>query len=337
MATVGVPLLYDPRSVEERFALTGSVLIAAYLFTLVLVLVGGIWSARRIARPLAQVAAGTRRVAAGELDVVLEPAGSDELGELVRSFNTMTHELKRVTAQAARAEREMAWRRMARQVAHEIKNPLTPIRLMIQQMEADVARDPTGALDAIRRTAPVVLRQIESLGRIAADFAHFARLPKRDLEDVDVTAVARDVVALHGGSAEHGVEVVAEIGAGVPTVHWDAGEIRRVLINLVGNAVQAIPGAGRVRVVVRPAERDGRDGVRVDVADTGTGITEQDLGRLFEPDFSTKTAGTGLGLAMVKRTVDDLGGSITVESTPGEGSTFRMWWPARPDASAATP
>ena len=336
MATVGVPLLYDPRRVEERFALTGSVLIAAYLFTLVLVLVGGIWSARRIARPLAQMAAGTRRVAAGELDVVLEPAGSDELGELVGSFNTMTHELRRVTAQAARAEREMAWRRMARQVAHEIKNPLTPIRLMIQQMEADVARDPTGALDAIRRTAPVVLRQIESLGRIAADFAHFARLPKRDLEDVDVTAVARDVVALHGGSAEHGVEVVAEIGAGVPVVHWDAGEIRRVLINLVGNAVQAIPGAGRVRVVVRPAERDGRAGVQVDVADTGTGIAEQDLGRLFEPDFSTKTAGTGLGLAMVKRTVDDLGGSITVESTPGEGSTFRMWWPARPDTGAAT-
>ena len=336
MATVGVPLLYDPRRVEERFALTGSVLIAAYLLTLVLVLVGGIWSARRIARPLAQVAAGTRRVAAGELDVVLEPAGTDELGELVRSFNAMTRELKRVTAQAARAERETAWRRMARQVAHEIKNPLTPIRLMIQQMQADVARDPAGAMDAIRRTAPVVLRQIESLGRIAADFAHFARLPKRDLEDVDVAAIARDVVALHGGSAEEGVQVVAEVGAGVPTVRWDAGEIRRVLINLVGNAVQAIPGAGRVRVVVRAAARDGRAGMRIDVEDTGTGIAEKDLGRLFEPDFSTKTSGTGLGLAMVKRTVDDMGGTIEVESTEGEGSRFRTWWPARPEPPATT-
>ncbi len=333
MATVGVPLLYDPRRVEERFALTGSVLLAAYLLTLVLVLVGGIWAARRIARPLGLVAAGTRRVAAGELDVVLETAGSDELGELVRAFNVMTHELKRVTARAVRAERETAWRRMARQVAHEIKNPLTPIRLMIQQMQADVARDPDGAVDAIRRTAPVVLRQIESLGRIAADFAHFARLPKRDLEDVDVAAIALDVVALHSGSATQGIEVVAQIGADVPTVHWDEGEIRRALLNLVGNAVQAISGEGRVRVVVVPASRNGREGVQIDVEDTGCGIAEEDLGRLFEPDFSTKTSGTGLGLAMVRRTVDDLGGTVTVESTPGEGSLFRMWWPARPEPS----
>jgi len=331
LATVAVPLLYDPRRAEERFAVTGSVLLAAYLLTLVLVVVGGIWSARRIARPLALVAAGTRRVAAGELDVVLDPEGSDELGELVRAFNAMTRELKRVTARAVRAEREAAWQRMARQVAHEIKNPLTPIRLMIQQMEADVARDPARALEAIQRTAPVVLRQIESLGRIASDFAHFARLPKRNLEDVDVCAIARDVVALHAGSAREGVEVVADVAEAVPAVHWDAGEIRRVLINLVGNAVQAIPRDGRVEVVVRPRERDGRPGVAIEVSDTGVGIEPDHLERLFEPDFSTKTSGTGLGLALVRRTLDDMGGTIEVESAPGEGSRFRMWWPARPE------
>jgi signal transduction histidine kinase len=330
LATVGVPMLYDPRGIEERFAVTGSVLLAAYLLTLVLVLVGGLWAARRIARPLGLLAAGTRRVAAGELDTVLPPAGSDELGELVRAFNTMTRELKEATARAVRAERETAWRRMARQVAHEIKNPLTPIRLMIQQMEADVARDPERALDAIRRTAPVVLRQIEALGQIAADFAHFARLPRRTMADVDVPALVEDVVALHSGSAREGVAVTALIADDVPLTRWDAEEIRRVLLNMVGNAVQATKADGTVTVHVSGETRAARDGVRVEVVDTGIGILPEHRARIFEPDFSTKTSGTGLGLAMVRRTLDDMGGTIDVESTPGEGSTFRLWWPARP-------
>lgn len=329
-ATVGVPLLYEKDRVEEGFAATGSVLLAAYLLTLVLVLVGGLWAAGRLTRPLGLLAAGTRRVAAGELDVELDATGGDELGELVRAFNTMTRALKEAQARAVRAEREMAWRRMARQVAHEIKNPLTPIRLMIQQMEADVARDPDRAVEAIRRTAPVVLRQIEALGRIAADFAHFARMPRRTIEDVDVAALARDIVALHSGSAGEGVVVTGEIPSDLPRIRWDAQEIRRVLVNLVGNAVQSIRGEGRVRVRVRPERRGHREGVRVEVIDTGEGIRPEHLDRLFEPDFSTKTSGTGLGLAMVRRTLDDMAGDIAVESTPGEGSTFSAWWPVDP-------
>ncbi|MFV1959154.1 MAG: PAS domain-containing sensor histidine kinase, partial [Planctomycetota bacterium] len=189
VATLGVPLLYDKDRIEEELAVAGSVLVAAYLFALVLVLVGGIFVTRRLTRPLAELAAGTHRVARGEWDVVLPSAGRDELGELVDSFNRMTRNLKEATERAMRAQREAAWQKMARQVAHEIKNPLTPIRLMIQQLEAEAARDPEEAPAAIQRTAPVVLRQIAHLDRIARDFAHFARMPQRTMEDVDVRAL----------------------------------------------------------------------------------------------------------------------------------------------------
>jgi signal transduction histidine kinase len=328
LATVGVPLLYDKDFVEEELAVTGNVLVAAYLFALVLVLAGGLWISRRLTRPIRLLAAGTRRVAEGEFDVVLRPEGRDDLGQLVAAFNVMTEALRDATQRAVRAERESAWRRMARQVAHEIKNPLTPIRLMIQQMQAEAQRDPDAAVEAIERTAPVVLRQIETLGRIARDFAQFARMPRRDLREVDVRPLVDDIVALHSGSVREGIVVEAEVAPDLPSVRWDEAELRRVLVNLVGNAVQAIEGEGRVTIRAHPDAKGVRSGVRIEVIDTGVGIAPEDVERIFEPDFSTKPTGTGLGLAMVKRTLDDLGGQIEVESRPRKGSTFRMWWPA---------
>jgi signal transduction histidine kinase len=328
-ATVSVPLLYDQDRVEEELTVTGSVILAAYLLTVVLVLVGGIYAARNLARPLDLLSAGTRRVAEGDLDVEIPGEGGDELGQLVGAFNAMTRALRELTERAVKAERETAWRRMARQVAHEIKNPLTPMRLMIQQLEADVAREPDRAPEAIRRTTAVVLRQIEALGRIAGDFANFARLPQRKPRDVDAAALILEVVDLYGGSKADGIDVAAQVEPGLPRVHGDEAEIRRVLLNLVGNAVQAIEGRGRVTLRARSADGPSGPGVAVEVEDTGVGIPSEHVARLFEPDFSTKTSGTGLGLAIVRRILEDMGGTIEVESAPGRGSTFRMWWPCR--------
>jgi signal transduction histidine kinase len=331
VAVIGVPLLYDKDRIEEDLAVRGSALLAAYLLTVVLVVVGGIYAAGRIARPIDLLAAGTKRVAEGELDVALPGEGRDELGQLVAAFNQMTRDLRRAAEQTARVEREGAWRSMARQVAHEIKNPLTPIRLMIQQMQADAERDPARANAAIQRTAAVVLRQIEALGRIAGDFAQFARPPRRAPRDVDVAALVAEVAQLYSGSAAEGIDVVADAPPDLPRVRWDEEELRRVLVNLVGNAVQSIRGRGRVDVRARPEERRGRAGVRVEVADTGVGIARENLERLFEPGFSTKTSGTGLGLAIVRGILDDMGGDVEVESRTGHGSTFRVWWPCTPD------
>jgi len=331
LATVAVPLLYQEVRVAQELTTTGSVLVAGYLLALVVVLVVGIYAARNLAKPLGMLASGTKRVAAGELDLELPGEGTDELGELVAAFNQMTRELRDTTDRAARAERESAWRRMARQVAHEIRNPLTPIRLMIQQMQAEVDRSPEAAREAVQKTAPVVLRQIQSLDRIAGDFANFARLPKRNVTDVDVRELVEHVAALHDGALATGVHVTAEITDDLPAVRWDEEEMRRVLLNLVVNAVQSISGEGNVNIRARAAPQGGKAGVAVAVQDDGVGIEEQHRAKLFDPHFSTKTKGTGLGLAIVARIVQDMGGTIDVESEPNQGSTFRVWWPASPE------
>ncbi len=329
-ATVGVPLLYEADRVEEQLTLTGSVLLAAYMLTLVLVLVGGIYAARRLTRPLADLAAGTERVAAGDLEVELKGEGGDEIGQLVGAFNAMTRELREMTERARQAERETAWRGMARQVAHEIKNPLTPMRLLLQQTEAEIARDPARGAEIIKERAPKLLKQIEGLDRIARDFAQFARLPQRRDEPVDVAALLEDVTAEYGGTVTQDVHVRCEVAGELPLVRWDADELRRVLHNMVLNAFQSVEekGGGEVLLRASAATRRGQPGVLVTIADDGVGIPLEHQDRLFEPQFSTKTRGTGLGLAIVSGILSEMGGTIDLDSVPGEGSTFDLWWPA---------
>ncbi len=329
-ATVGVPLLYEADRIEEQLTLTGSVLLAAYMLTLVLVLVGGIYASRRLTRPLGDLAIGTERVAAGDLDVELHGEGQDEIGQLVRAFNAMTRELRDMTERVRQGERESAWRGMARQVAHEIKNPLTPMRLLLQQTEAEIARDPERGAAIIQERAPMLLKQIEGLDRIARDFAQFARLPRRQVEAIDAGALVAEVTAEYGGTVTHDVHVRCEVAEGLPAVRWDAEELKRILHNMVLNAYQSVEAKGGGRVLLRATsrERGGRPGVLVTIADEGVGIPLEHQDRLFEPQFSTKTRGTGLGLAIVAGILEEMGGSIEVQSVPGEGTTFELWWPA---------
>jgi signal transduction histidine kinase len=229
---------------------------------------------------------------------------------------------------------------MARQVAHEIKNPLTPMKLMLQQLQATARADPASAARAIEDTARVVLQQVDALARIAGDFSAFARFPPRDVRDVDVGETLRSVCALYAGSQDGRADVECAVEPGLPPVRWDADELRRVFVNLVANAVQAIDESkGRVHIRVRAARAPapaGGDGVRVEVEDDGVGIPEGNRGRLFEPDFSTKTGGTGLGLAIVKRILADLGGDIRVDSSPGTGTRVTVRLPSG-DAEGSAP
>jgi nitrogen fixation/metabolism regulation signal transduction histidine kinase len=342
--TIAVPMRYDAARAEREAAETSSVLLAAYLLTLVLIVVIGIYTAQGLARPLDELAAGVQRVAAGELDVTLKGEGPDEIGRLVSAFNKMTSDLRVARALAAEAEREAAWRGMARQIAHEIKNPLTPMKLLLQQLLATAKDDPAYAAQTAAPTARVVLEQIDALARIAGDFSAFARFPPRRLEDVDVDDVLRSVVALYSAAPEGGdaprATVEAALAGGLPAVRWDRDELRRVFVNLVANAVEARdPAKGIVHVAVRSrAARHGvrnRAGVLVTVEDDGVGIPAESRERLFQPDFSTKSSGTGLGLEIVKRVLSDLGGEIAIESEPARGTRASVWLPAS-DASETT-
>ena len=332
-ATVAVPLLYERDRIEAQLSVTGSVVLAGYLLTLVLVMAVGLLVSRRLAQPLDELVAAAEQVAQGDLEVALRSDRGDEFGRLMRAFREMTASLREATDRAARAEREQAWRRMARQVAHEIKNPLSPMKLMVQQMEADIAADPAQAPQAVQRTAAVLLRQVDALARIATTFGDLANLPPRRPGPVSAAALVEHVVDLHAGARAHGVHVRREVEPGLPVLLGDEDELHRALVNLVNNAVQSVPSEGEVlvRALCGTSSR-GRPGVVLEVHDTGQGIPAEHRDRVFEPTFSTKTSGTGLGLAIVKRIVDDHGGEVGFAPRPGGGTTFSVWLPAAPQA-----
>lgn len=238
--------------------------------------------------------------------------------------------LEDVTAEI-RSARVLAWGEMARQVAHEIKNPLTPIKLAVQHVRRAWAdgRDDFGVI--LDRNVDSVLREIDRLGEIARAFSRFGTPSENEepLEPLEVRRVADDTLALYRGG-DDGIGYVLEMEDGVPRALAREGELREVLVNLLENARAALDGGGEVRISAGPA--GGGAWVRLDVSDTGEGIPPEQLPRIFEPRFSTRTSGTGLGLAIVRRMVESWGADITVDSTPGRGTTVHLRLRAEPAA-----
>jgi two-component system nitrogen regulation sensor histidine kinase NtrY len=321
IGVVSVPTLFHPQENEQYIARRIAFLLGAYISILVAVVVLASLFSGRIAAPLQRLTAATRRVASGDLDVRL-PSGNmeGEIGELTSSFDQMVGDLRRMRDDQARVERELAWKEMAQQIAHEIKNPLTPMRLSVQHLRRtwkDGVPEFGGILEDVTST---VLDQIEALSRIASEFSRFAHMPRRNLASLDVAGVVGEAVQLFAQEERISFELHAK--AGLPRITADQEELRRAFINVFRNAIQATEGTGRV--VVELEDADGHVVVRI--TDFGRGIPDAIKARVFEPRFSTKTEGMGLGLAIVKKSVDDMGGSISLESVEGQGTivTFRL-------------
>jgi signal transduction histidine kinase len=329
--TVSVPTAYRQEEIEEAVVRRNAFLLGVYVMVLVSLVVLAMLLANRIAAPIHRLTDATRLVARGDFDVSVRtsrtpaPAGGDEIDQLVASFEAMTRDLKKNREELIHYERELAWKEMAKQVAHEIKNPLTPMRLAVQHLRQtyrDRVEDFESVLDRVTGT---VLEQIESLSRIASEFSHFARLPRRRIERCDLNAVVQESLGLC--RQEGSTEFSLRLDPAEPAVEGDREELRRAFINVIKNGMQAMGGAGSMEIVTE----SGDDMATVLVHDTGPGIPEEVRVRLFEPNFSTKTEGMGLGLAIVKKTVDDMQGTITVESEPGQGTTVRITLPRAGD------
>jgi signal transduction histidine kinase len=304
---------------RELFAATDAwerVLLAAIVVTL---LVLGTWSlvaSRAIVAPVQRLVGAARRVAAGDLAVRVQPRGGPELGELAGAFNQMAAELAVGRERLAAAQREQAWAEMARQVAHEVKNPLQPMRMAAQLLQrARAENDPRADLVA-DRLARTVLEQTETLDRIASDFRAFAGIApgQRSLVRADdwLAELCDDLAGLFAGKP---VAIACVPGAGDARVAIDARTLARVFLNLVQNAHEAAPAGVAVRIATAHAGAR----VVVTVANDGPGVPDAVRTRLFEPYFTTKSSGTGLGLAICRRLVEAHGGTIRlVRSAPGD-------------------
>ncbi len=314
LAVVSVPTVFRQDELETELAGRNAFILGVYLAVIGALLIIATIFASRIAAPIHRLTHATRRVANGDLDIHLGDVRTPgEIGELVSSFEHMTAEIKRNREELARRERELAWKEMARQVAHEIKNPLTPMRLAVQHLRM-VFREGSGDFSAVlQEVTTTLLNQIDTLSRIASEFSHFGRMPQPHLSACDVNNLLEETALLF--SREGDVLVSLDLDRSLPPVFADRDELRRAFANIFRNAVQAMNNVGSVKV---STSFEGR--VKVRIADSGPGIPEEIRDRLFQPNFSTKTEGMGLGLAMVKKTIDDLAGSIHIESEAGKGA-----------------
>ncbi|WP_294599623.1 HAMP domain-containing sensor histidine kinase [uncultured Rikenella sp.] len=247
---------------------------------------------------------------------------SDEVGLLVEQYNRMIDYLEESYRQLARSEREGAWREMARQVAHEIKNPLTPMRLKIQMLQRTLKQQEqqTELNVKVQETLSLLLDQIDLLTKIASEFSDFAKMGEGHPAQIDLRVLLRNVASLY--SDHDGIEVRLEPGpdTGPVWVTADADHLTRVFVNICQNAVQAVGDRPDGRIGIELHLSDGR--VRVRISDNGAGIPEEIQAKIFVPNFTTKSSGSGLGLPISRKIIELLGGSIGFESIPGEGTTF---------------
>ncbi len=319
IGVVSVPTLFRQDELERELVERHAVLFGVYAAVLLVMLLITPVLANRFAAPVLRLTELARDVGKGDLNISSRlPRADGEIGELVQSFDTMTRELERSRDSLVQVERELAWKEMARQVAHEIKNPLTPMKLSIQHLRRaylDRAQDFGEILEQVTHT---VIGQIDALSRIAFEFSAFARMPRRTLALCQPGEVVGEAVQLFRQDSR--VECVLSTEPGLPEIMADREELRRACINILRNGVQAMGGKGRMEITVVRSLR----GVQIAFKDSGHGIPDDIKPNLFKPNFSTRTDGMGLGLAIVKKTVDDLGGTVSIESRVGVGTTVTL-------------
>ncbi len=319
-AVLTVPLASQQQDIERQIEdLDRGILLGVALFIL-LGGAGGLYMAERIADPVHRLTRATRQIARGDFDAQVAVRSADELQRLVASFNTMAIDLKRQQGQLEKTHRLEAWADMARQVAHEIKNPLTPVQLSAEhllQVHADRG-EPLGPV--LRDCVDAILTQVRLLRQISSEFSSYATSPKVELKPTAVHDLVKDVLDPYLIGLENRIVFSVDVPDSLPRLEIDQTLVGRALTNILENALHAMPGSGTL--AIRALASD--DNVTLTVTDSGVGLDHETLQRIFEPYFSTKVTGTGLGMAIAKRNVELNGGTIAVESEPGVGTTVSL-------------
>ena len=294
-------------------------IINIFVVLFALSVVAALFVSNWVTKPLRFLQTSVSSLELGKSNTPIQYTGQDEIGDLVQEYNKKVTELEDAVSLLARTERESAWRDMAKQVAHEIKNPLTPMKLSVQHFQRSFDKDDPKAQERIERFSQTLIEQIETLTTIANEFSTFAKMPAAKIEDVDLSSILENTVALFNESDD--TEVVFENNVSHPVViRYDNDHILRVLNNLIKNAIQSIPydREGNVQVFLDDKE----DNWLIEVKDNGSGIPDDKLDQIFVPNFTTKSKGMGLGLSMVKSIVQNAGGKVWFETEYNVGTSF---------------
>ncbi|MBZ5616418.1 MAG: HAMP domain-containing protein [Acidobacteriia bacterium] len=312
------PLIELQRQVVSTAMLVGGVGILVAVVT-------SLWFAARVTRPVESLAEAARRVAAGDLSAKVEVQSSDELGELAASFNRMTEDLAQQKERTVQAERVAAWRELARRLAHELKNPLFPLQVTVENLMRAKQKSPEMFEEVFHEGTATLLAEIDNLKTIIGRFSEFSKMPQPQRQPTQVNEVVRSVLRVFHAQLEekNQIAVRTELADPLPEISADPDLLHRALQNLVLNAIDAMPQGGEL--AIRTATLGNR--IEISVSDTGSGLAPEECERLFTPYYTTKQHGTGLGLAIVQSVVSDHGGKISVESTKEKGTTFRIELP----------
>ena len=318
-----IPTFLKAPKFYDRLLSTTSYLLAFYtvIFGILMMVVGFISS--QLTSPLEEISNALKRISDGDLDITLPVRSEDEIGTLTKAYNLMAKRLKTVQKELAETEREAAWKEMAQQIAHEIKNPLTPMKLNLQHLERQLeatGKDINAVKPKISKIAASMIEQIDSLNKIASDFSKFAKPIEHEFSQIDLNTLVHSVVEMY--STDESYALVTDFSKQELTILGAKEELRRVLVNLIKNAKEALSEKGKITVSTFSDSK--KFNAFVTVTDNGEGIPSEDQERIFVPNFSTKSSGTGLGLAITKKIIEEHNGEITFISTIGQGTSFTI-------------
>ena len=321
LVIIGVPYLQDNTFQEEELEEFLGRLALVYLLIFIIAIGLAYFLSKYVTKPIEFVSSRIRQTTLDKSNKKINlNLASKEMHALVNSYNNMVDQLKESASKLAEVERKHAWREMAKQVAHEIKNPLTPMRLTIQSFEQNFDPDDPEIREKVRDLSKSLIQQIDTMDSIASTFSTFAKMPVQKKEVFNLSDEIRYTLQIFNRDFIRFSTDNPEL-----LVRFDKVQINRLITNLVKNAVQAVASVEKPQVEVILSDKGNH--VEILVKDNGEGIEKSHLSKIFEPKFTTKSSGMGLGLPMVKNIVEAYNGSITVTSEPGKGTTFKIILP----------
>jgi signal transduction histidine kinase len=325
LAYLNLPYFAKQNELEKELSTFLVAIINVYVLLFVLSIIIAFLFSAYLTKPLRLLREKIAGVELGKTNELLEWEGEDEIGRLVKEYNRMVIELENSVEKLAKSERESAWREMAKQVAHEIKNPLTPMKLSIQHLKRAFDDNAPDLNKRVEKTTQTLVEQIESLSHIASEFSNFAKMPVTNNKNILPQIILKNVVLLYEESENIEIIYSSDKASQTAQIIADHDQVNRVFNNLIKNAIQSIPENKKGIINVSATVKNKL--LFIKISDNGSGIPNELIDKIFTPNFTTKTTGAGLGLAMVKNIIENSKGKIWFETAINKGTTFFVSWP----------